>query len=70
MIATVSGLERRAPVGRIAQRKPRFHRNVGARGANARPEGTVARTFITQIDRPMLFRAALAGAYDNWEEWY
>jgi peptidoglycan/xylan/chitin deacetylase (PgdA/CDA1 family) len=43
---------------------------VYAQSVNTRPEGTVARTFITRIDRPMLFRAALAGAYDNWEEWF
>jgi peptidoglycan/xylan/chitin deacetylase (PgdA/CDA1 family) len=43
---------------------------VYAQAVSTRPEGTVARTFITRIDRPMLFRAALAGAYDNWEEWY
>ena len=41
-----------------------------AQCVNSRPEGTIARTFITRIDRPVLFRAALAGAYDNWEEWY
>jgi len=43
---------------------------VYAQSVNTRPEGTVARTFITRIDRPMLFRAALAGAYDDWEEWF
>jgi peptidoglycan/xylan/chitin deacetylase (PgdA/CDA1 family) len=43
---------------------------VYAQCVNSRPEGTIARTFITRIDRPMLFRAALAGAYDDWEEWY
>ena len=43
---------------------------VYAQCVNTRPEGTIARTFITRIDRPMLFRAALVGAYDNWEEWY
>jgi peptidoglycan/xylan/chitin deacetylase (PgdA/CDA1 family) len=43
---------------------------VYAQSVNTRPEGTVARTFITRIDRPMLFRAALAGGYDNWEEWF
>ncbi len=43
---------------------------VYAQCVNTRPEGTVPRTFITRIDRPMLFRAALAGGYDNWEEWY
>jgi peptidoglycan/xylan/chitin deacetylase (PgdA/CDA1 family) len=43
---------------------------VYAQAVNTRPAGTIARTFITRIDRPVLFRAALAGAYDNWEEWY
>ncbi len=43
---------------------------VYAQSVDRRPEGTIARTFITRIDRPVLFRAALAGAYDNWEEWY
>jgi peptidoglycan/xylan/chitin deacetylase (PgdA/CDA1 family) len=43
---------------------------VYAQSVDNRPEGTVARTFITRIDRPTIFRAALAGAYDGWEEWY
>jgi len=43
---------------------------VYAQCVNTRPNGTIGRTFITRIDRPMLFRAALAGAYDSWEEWY
>jgi peptidoglycan/xylan/chitin deacetylase (PgdA/CDA1 family) len=43
---------------------------IYAQSVDTRPEGTVARTFITAIDRPPIFRAALAGAYDRWEEWY
>jgi peptidoglycan/xylan/chitin deacetylase (PgdA/CDA1 family) len=43
---------------------------VYAQSVDKRPADTVARTFVTRIDRPVLFRAALAGAYDNWEEWY
>ncbi len=43
---------------------------VYAQAVNTRPPGTVPRTFITRIDRPMIFRAALRGGYDNWEEWY
>lgn len=43
---------------------------VYAQAVTTRPERTVPRTFITRIDRPALFRAALAGAYDSWEEWY
>ena len=44
------------------------YRTLYAQSVNTRPAGTVARTFITRTDRPMLFRAALAGAFDNWEE--
>jgi hypothetical protein len=44
------------------------YRILYAQAVNTRPAGTVPRTFITGIDRPMLFRAALAGAYDDWEE--
>jgi peptidoglycan/xylan/chitin deacetylase (PgdA/CDA1 family) len=43
---------------------------VYAQCVGSRPAGTIPRTFITRIDRPVLFRAALAGAYDGWEEWY
>lgn len=43
---------------------------VYAQAVDTRPAGTVPRTFITRIDRPRLFRAALAGHYDRWEEWY
>ncbi len=43
---------------------------VYAQSVDNRPAGTVARTFITRIDRPKIFRAALAGAYDGWEEWF
>ena len=32
-------------------------------------EGTIAGTFITKLDRPMLLPAALAGAYDDWERY-
>lgn len=37
---------------------------------NFRPPGTIPRTFITRFDRPRIFRAALAGTFDNWVEWY
>lgn len=43
---------------------------VYAQAVQTRPAGTVPRTFITRIDRPALFRAALAGRYDRWEEFY
>ena len=33
-----------------------------------RPAGTVPRTFITRCDSDRRFRAALRGAYDDWEE--
>jgi peptidoglycan/xylan/chitin deacetylase (PgdA/CDA1 family) len=43
---------------------------VYAQSVESRPHGTIPRTFITRIDRPPVFRAALAGAFDRWEEWY
>jgi peptidoglycan/xylan/chitin deacetylase (PgdA/CDA1 family) len=43
---------------------------VYAQSVETRPADTVPRTFITRIDTPRLFRAALAGCYDRWEEWY
>jgi peptidoglycan/xylan/chitin deacetylase (PgdA/CDA1 family) len=43
---------------------------VYAQAVETRPAGTVPRTFITRIDNPRLFRSALAGSYDRWEEWY
>lgn len=36
---------------------------------DARPPGTVGRTMVTSWDGDRLFRAALEGAYDRWEEW-
>jgi peptidoglycan/xylan/chitin deacetylase (PgdA/CDA1 family) len=46
------------------------YKTIYAQCVATRPAGTVPRTFITRIDRPVLFRAALSGAYDSWEEWY
>lgn len=43
---------------------------IYAQSVGTRPKGTVPRTFITAFDRPLVFRAALAGAFDHWEEWY
>ena len=42
---------------------------VYAQSETRRPEGTVPRTFITRWDTPPVFRAALAGKFDAWEEW-
>lgn len=44
------------------------YRTLYAQAVNTRPAGTVPRTFVTRVDRTRLFRAALAGAYDDWEE--
>jgi len=42
---------------------------VYAQAGETRPAGTVARTFVTRFDGRRLFRAALGGAFDRWEEW-
>ncbi|WP_181782067.1 polysaccharide deacetylase family protein [Pseudonocardia pini] len=48
----------------------RVYRTVYAQAVDTRPANTIPRTFITQIDRPLIFKAALSGAFDNWEEWF
>jgi peptidoglycan/xylan/chitin deacetylase (PgdA/CDA1 family) len=42
---------------------------IYAQADQTRPPGTVPRTFITQFDDERLFKAAIGGAYDRWEEW-
>lgn len=42
---------------------------VYAQSEERRHAGTVGRTFVTRFDSPRIFRAALAGAFDRWEEW-
>ncbi|MEJ2888016.1 polysaccharide deacetylase family protein [Actinomycetospora aeridis] len=65
------------PVGRArdwpagAQRAARDagYDTVYAATEDRRPPGTVPRTFITRFDDPRVFRTALAGGFDRWEEW-
>lgn len=42
---------------------------VYAQAEETRPAGTIARTFITRFDGDRIFRAALKGKFDQWEEW-
>jgi peptidoglycan/xylan/chitin deacetylase (PgdA/CDA1 family) len=42
---------------------------VYAQAEDTRPSATVARTFVTRWDTDRVFRAALTGAFDRWEEW-
>ena len=35
-----------------------------------RHQGTVGRTAVTAFDSPRIFRAALTGAFDGWQEWF
>ena len=42
---------------------------VYAQAEQTRPQTTVARTFVTRFDGDRIFRAALGGAFDRWEEW-
>jgi peptidoglycan/xylan/chitin deacetylase (PgdA/CDA1 family) len=46
------------------------YKTIFAQSERRHPPGTIARTFITRFDEDKLFRAALRGAFDNWEEWY
>ncbi len=66
------------PFGQSRDWPPAAHAAARATGYTAiyaqserrRPPGTVARTFITRFDDDRLFRAALRGAFDAWEEWF
>ncbi|MCC7362931.1 MAG: polysaccharide deacetylase family protein [Dehalococcoidia bacterium] len=45
------------------------YRAVYAQSEERRAPGTIARTFVTKYDNDRIFRAALHGAFDRWEEW-
>jgi peptidoglycan/xylan/chitin deacetylase (PgdA/CDA1 family) len=45
------------------------YERIYAQSVINRPRSTVARTFITTCDDSRLFKAALDGAFDAWEEW-
>ncbi len=45
------------------------YETIYAQAEETRPEGTVARTFVTKYDGDRIFKALLAGKYDRWEEW-
>lgn len=45
------------------------YHTVFAQSQERRPAGTVGRTFITGLDDTRIFRAALQGRFDAWEEW-
>lgn len=45
------------------------YETIYAQAEETRPEGTVARTFVTKFDGDRIFKALLAGKYDRWEEW-
>jgi peptidoglycan/xylan/chitin deacetylase (PgdA/CDA1 family) len=65
------------PVGRArdwsaaagAAAKEAGYELVYAATHDRRPAGTAPRTFITGLDGDSLFRAALRGRFDRWEEW-
>jgi peptidoglycan/xylan/chitin deacetylase (PgdA/CDA1 family) len=41
---------------------------IFAQAENTRPAGTIPRTFVTRWDDRPIFRAAIDGAFDNWQE--
>ncbi len=42
---------------------------VYAQAEETRADGTIPRTFVTRYDSDRVFRAALGGVFDRWEEW-
>lgn len=55
------------PVAALAEEAG--YRAVYAQSEDRRPADTVPRTFVTGYDDRRTFLAALAGAFDQWEEW-
>lgn len=45
------------------------YRHIYAQSETRRPAGTVPRTFITRWDTGRVFRGALTGKFEGWEEW-
>lgn len=43
---------------------------VYAQAEQTRTPGTIGRTFVSRFDGDRVFRAALGGTFDRWEEWY
>ncbi|HEX2646306.1 MAG TPA: polysaccharide deacetylase family protein, partial [Candidatus Dormibacteraeota bacterium] len=44
------------------------YQHVYAQAVATRTEGTIPRTFLTRFDGDRIFKAALKGAFDGWEE--
>lgn len=42
---------------------------IYAQAEETRPEGTIARSFVTKFDGDRIFKAVLKGKFDRWEEW-
>ncbi len=65
------------PMGRARDWTPEAHaaaceagyETIYANAENRRAPGTVPRTFISRFDDDRIFRAALRGSFDGWEEW-
>ena len=53
----------------VAMAQVAGYETVYAQAEHTRYPGTIPRTFITKFDNDRIFRAALDGAFDNWEEW-
>ena len=45
------------------------YKAIYAQSENRRTAGTAPRTFISRWDRPGVFKSALRGRFDSWEEW-
>jgi len=79
LIEARTGLQTRAfaiPLGQSTNWSPEAQSAAGeagyqlvyAQSVRNRPQGTVPRTFVTRGDDTRMFKAALEGAFDGWEE--
>jgi peptidoglycan/xylan/chitin deacetylase (PgdA/CDA1 family) len=63
------GQSRDWPTGASAVARSAGYEAIYAQSEHTRPPETMARTFISRFDDERVFRAALRGAFDYWEEW-
>jgi peptidoglycan/xylan/chitin deacetylase (PgdA/CDA1 family) len=57
------------PQAAVAAREAGYM-TIYAQAEETRPQGTIPRTFVTSWDNDRIFRSALKGTFDHWEEWF
>lgn len=64
------GLARNWPATAAAAARAAGYALIFAQAEEARPAGTIARSFVSRFDGDYIFKVLLSGAFDWWEEWF